>query len=97
MKWFKKKSQSVDADYPIRHDPLQDRPRPTGAVEWISKLPAPLLERIFSFICPHANDETYETCEQSAVEDSCMLCDLRDLAHCAQTSRRWRKLASNVL
>lgn len=66
-------------------------------LDWSAKLPAPLLERIFTFVCPHVHDESYETCEQSAQEDACMLCDLRDLSHCAQTSRRWRKLATNVL
>jgi hypothetical protein len=60
-------------------------------------LPPPLLEKIFGFVCPHTQDETYESCEQSAVEDACMLCDLRDLAHCIAVSRRWRKLASNVM
>jgi hypothetical protein len=101
MKWFrkKKKSQSVDAGYhyPSRFDPAAYPPPPTTSVACIARLPAPLLERVFALVCPHARDETYETCEQSAVEDTCMLCDLRDLAHCVQVSRRWRKLAANVL
>jgi hypothetical protein len=63
----------------------------------INNLPPPILERIFAFVCPHTQDSTYESCEQSAVEDACMLCDLRDLAHCTRVSRRWRKLAANVL
>ena len=112
MKWFrrKKKSQSVDDSYnrnsrnnqrnnhnsPFRFDPA-GYPTTTSTANCIARLPAPLLERVFAFVCPHARDETYETCELSAVEDTCMLCDLRDLAHCAQVSRRWRKLAANVL
>ncbi len=63
----------------------------------INKLPAPILERIFCSVCPHSQDATYESCEQSAIEDACMLCDMRDLAHCTRVSRRWRKLAANVL
>lgn len=63
----------------------------------INELPAPVLERIFGFVCPHSQDGTYESCEQSAIEDACMLCDMRDLAHCTRVSRRWRKLAANVL
>ncbi|KAI9740963.1 MAG: hypothetical protein M1818_004569 [Claussenomyces sp. TS43310] len=59
-------------------------------------LPAPLLGRIFSYVCPHAEDETYESCEHSASDGGCMLCDLRDLAQCARVSRRWRKLALNI-
>jgi hypothetical protein len=99
MKWFKKKkSQSFDQDSFRKLSPQQySYGTPPVSAELIAKLPAPLLERIFSFVCPHAQDETYESCEQSAVEDTCMLCDLRDLAHCAQASRRWRKLAANVL
>lgn len=61
------------------------------------RLPPPLLEKIFGFVCPHSRDESYESCEQSAIDEACMLCDLRDLAHCTAVSRRWRKLASNVL
>lgn len=101
MRWFrkKKKSQSVDANYhsPNRFDPSLYPLPPTTSIDWIARLPAPLLERVFAFVCPHTHDESYETCEQSAVEDTCMLCDLRDLAHCAQVSRRWRKLTANVL
>jgi hypothetical protein len=61
------------------------------------KLPLAILERIFRYICPHSQDDTYESCEQSAVEDACMLCDLRDLAHCAIACRRWRDIALYIL
>ncbi|KAI8957445.1 hypothetical protein F5Y11DRAFT_360824 [Daldinia sp. FL1419] len=59
---------------------------------WL-ELPPPILERIFSFVCPHCSDESYETCEQSALEDACMLCDLRDLSHAGQVCKRWRVAA----
>lgn len=110
MKWLtgkhKKNPLSGDGTAHNRHDPQHytstslsrtSTSTTSPAVEWVARLPAPLVERIFSFVCPHASDETYETCEQSAVEDTCMLCDLRDLSHCAQVSRRWRTLAANVL
>ena len=71
---------------------------PSRASAWLlEQLPGPVLERIFAFVCPHTQDETYETQEQSSVEDACMLCDLRDLAHCVQVCRRWRKAAVRVL
>ncbi|KAJ5050947.1 uncharacterized protein L3040_002814 [Drepanopeziza brunnea f. sp. 'multigermtubi'] len=70
---------------------------PRGTRCFLTKLPIPLLERIFAFVCPHARDQTYESCEDSAVEDACMLCDLRDLSHCAQVSRKWREAAVRVL
>jgi hypothetical protein len=62
-----------------------------------STLPAPILDKIFGFVCPHARDDSYESCEQSALDGACMLCDVRDLAHCARTCRRWRKITNNVL
>ncbi|KAI0398276.1 hypothetical protein F5Y17DRAFT_411718 [Xylariaceae sp. FL0594] len=63
---------------------------------WLA-LPAPILERVFSFVCPHSCDESYETCERSVVEDACMLCDLRDLSHAAQVCKRWRLSAIQLL
>ena len=60
-------------------------------------LPAPVLKKIFSFLCPHVEDESYETCERSAVEDACMLCDLRDLAHAAAVCRSWNAVAETLL
>lgn len=63
----------------------------------LAELPGPVLERIFALVCPHTQDSTYETQEQSSIEDACMLCDLRDLAHCVQINRQWRKSAVKVL
>lgn len=100
MKFLKKlrsrshgKEQSNVVDIARNVPPYQAPPW----TDLINKLPPPILERIFGFVCPHTQDETYESCEQSAIEDACMLCDLRDLAHCTKVSRRWRKLAANVL
>ncbi|OLN82111.1 hypothetical protein CCHL11_07650 [Colletotrichum chlorophyti] len=63
----------------------------------LQNLPKHVLARIFSFVCPHTQDETYETCETSAIFDACMLCDLRDLAHCARVSSQWNKVANTLL
>lgn len=63
----------------------------------LAQLPRPVLARIFGFVCPHATDGTYATCEQSAVDDGCMLCDLRDLARCVAVGRRWREEGVKVL
>ncbi|KAI1473470.1 hypothetical protein F4774DRAFT_423243 [Daldinia eschscholtzii] len=63
---------------------------------WL-ELPPPILERVFSFVCPHCCDESYETCEQSALEDACMLCDLRDLSHAGQVCKRWRASAVKLM
>lgn len=109
MKWFKRKSKSksksVDVRYAEAHTPrslvLAERtppiPRSNVKEGVVANLPAPVLRRLFSFICPHAGDETYEACEQSLIEDGCMLCDLRDLSHCAQACKSWRRTAIGVL
>ncbi|KAH8888878.1 hypothetical protein GQ53DRAFT_783549 [Thozetella sp. PMI_491] len=63
----------------------------------LANLPAAILARIFAFVCPHTRDESYETCEQSSIEDACMLCDLRDLAHCVQVTKKWKIEARKLL
>ncbi|KAK3898743.1 hypothetical protein C8A05DRAFT_37668, partial [Staphylotrichum tortipilum] len=74
------------------------QPRPTRASAGVlARFPAAVFARIFAFVCPHARDESYATCEQSAVEDACMLCDLRDLARCVAVCRRWRTEAVKLL
>lgn len=107
MKWFKRKTKpksNVAQDYSHQGQSYQPstvdyRTPPSVPVskELLNALPNAILERIFAFVCPHTQDDTYESCEQSAVEDSCMLCDLRDLSHCAQASRRWRRVAYTVM
>ncbi|RCI08171.1 hypothetical protein L249_6260 [Ophiocordyceps polyrhachis-furcata BCC 54312] len=86
-----------------------DEVRPWGAAEpplfpptrasaqLVALLPRAVLQRIFAFVCPHSRDESYETCEESASDSGCMLCDLRDLSHCAQVGRTWRVGAIAVI
>ncbi|KAJ6787717.1 hypothetical protein PWT90_08500 [Aphanocladium album] len=63
----------------------------------LAQLPPAVLQRIFGHVCPHARDESFDTCEESAKDDNCVLCDLRDLSHCTQVSRAWRVPAIRVL
>ncbi|KAK2603752.1 hypothetical protein QQS21_004037 [Conoideocrella luteorostrata] len=67
------------------------------SAQLLAKLPNKVLERIFTFVCPHALDESYETCEDSANEKGCMLCDLRDLSRCVQVNRAWRAASIKIL
>ncbi|KUJ17290.1 uncharacterized protein LY89DRAFT_584714 [Mollisia scopiformis] len=102
MKWFNKnkhkKSHSTGQHYAANPSfPARTPPSATSQSQIVARLPDPILERIFTFVCPHSQDETYEDCEKSSIEDTCMLCDLRDLSHCAQASKRWRVLATKVL
>ncbi|KAK8111891.1 F-box domain-containing protein [Apiospora kogelbergensis] len=69
---------------------------PSTFAPWLD-LPIPVLQRIFTFVCPHTQDETYENCEQSALEDACMLCDQRDLAHAGMVCKQWRKASIPVM
>jgi hypothetical protein len=55
-----------------------------------------ILRRIFEFVCPHAADETLESCEDSG-HDGCMTCDMRDLAHCALAKRQFYSVAAGLL
>ncbi|KAL2122371.1 hypothetical protein VTJ04DRAFT_2826 [Mycothermus thermophilus] len=72
-------------------------PATRRSAELLAQFPSAIYERIFAFVCPHTRDESYATCEQSSVEDTCMLCDLRDLAHCVAVCRRWRTEAARLL
>lgn len=56
--------------------------------DYTRKLPRPVLARILTLVCPHAVDTSFDTSEES-MTDGCMLCDMRDLAHCAQVCKRW--------
>lgn len=60
-------------------------------------LPETVLTRIFALVCPHAVDSSYEKSEESMTEDGCMLCDMRDLAHCALVCKRWNPVATELL
>ncbi|KAI9787324.1 MAG: hypothetical protein M1816_007672 [Peltula sp. TS41687] len=62
-----------------------------------ARLPGAVLFRIFAYVCPHSQDDSYDSAEDSVLEDGCMLCDMRDLAHCALVCRRWNDVAQRML
>ena len=62
-----------------------------------ANLPKNVLDTIFAYVCPHALDETYVSCEDSPLGDECMLCDMRDLAHCSVVCENWSQVAQRVL
>lgn len=86
----------TEDDYP-HPGPIRPFSPNRASAAKLAALPAPVLERIFAFVCPHTQDCSYETQEQSSLEDACMLCDLRDLSHCVMVNRRWSKTAAKVL
>ncbi len=101
---FRKKDKkgSLQLDVPPEFRPAgagqmpQFLPTRESALQ-LALLPPAVLQRIFGHVCPHARDESFDTCEESARDDNCVLCDLRDLSHCAQVSRAWRIAAIQVL
>lgn len=98
LKSFRSKAnlKSKERDSYRNHD-LPTPPFSPPGKDYIGELPPKILELIFQFVCPHAADESYESCEESSLHGACMLCDLRDLSHCVKVSKRWRKLATGVL
>ncbi|KAF7713993.1 Uncharacterized protein PECH_006149 [Penicillium ucsense] len=69
------------------HTPPRSTRRDPG-YDPTKQLPRPVLAYIFTLVCPHTLDDSYDTSEEST-SDGCMLCDMRDLAHCAQVCKRW--------
>lgn len=76
---------------------LPTAPPTARSARLLARLPPNVMERIFSFVCPHSTDETYETCEGSANDSGCSLCDLRDLSFCIKVNRSWRPPALRML
>ena len=106
LKHFRSKSRLKSSDNeplsPTRHGGFYTSPANPPQQQYhgrdqTQRLPNQVLERIFSYVCPHTLDFTYETSERSQIGDGCMLCDLRDLAHCAGVCRKWYSLAQGAL
>ncbi|KAL1963976.1 hypothetical protein VTN77DRAFT_7651 [Rasamsonia byssochlamydoides] len=76
-----------------RSSPLSSPPR----FDYTKRLPREVLAKIFSHVCPHVLDDSYDSSEESMTEDGCMLCDMRDLAHCALVCKRWFLQAQPLL
>lgn len=90
---------------------LKDQPKPSQSPRRVQQYPVrygedltkkldnhpDILRRIFTFVCPHCQDESYEPSERSMVGDGCMLCDLRDLASCSAVKRGWYGVAQDLL
>ena len=68
-----------------------------GGGSRISKIPSQLLGEIFAHVCPHVCDDTYIKLEDSMQDGDCMLCDLRDLAHCTLVNRQWADAGQKLL
>ncbi|KAI3532638.1 F-box domain-containing protein [Colletotrichum abscissum] len=87
-------STAFQAKHPLL---LRKADQPDLCIQTSCDLPDAILQSVMRCVCPHAQDDTYETCETSAALGACALCDLRDLAHCARVCKRWYNLATGIL
>ncbi|EER27596.1 hypothetical protein D8B26_006319 [Coccidioides posadasii str. Silveira] len=67
------------------------------ARDYTKRLPPTLLHSIFASVCPHSLDDSLTSSEESVTVNDCMLCDMRDLAHCALACRAWCRVAQELL
>jgi hypothetical protein len=69
------------------------------AVPWLPPdiLPVEVLQVVFRHLCPHSTDDSYDESERSGTEDACMLCGIRDLAHCVSVNKTWAEAARPLL
>jgi hypothetical protein len=100
LKHFRSKSKLREINIPqpvdyISH-PVPSTPARFGR-DHTTRLPDKVLNRVLQFVCPHSTDHTYQPSEDSQIGDGCMLCDLRDIAVCAQVCRWWYNLAQRLL
>ncbi|QKX63672.1 uncharacterized protein TRUGW13939_10843 [Talaromyces rugulosus] len=69
----------------------------TSSIDSTRLVPDTVISHILSYVCPHALDTSYKSSEESMTEDGCMLCDMRDLAHCVAACKRWKGPAQKLL
>jgi hypothetical protein len=63
-----------------------------------SRLNPQVLKRIFTFVCPHTLDDSYQNLDDVDLGDNtCMLCNLRDLAQCARVCKAWHSPATELM
>lgn len=101
LKLFRRRSKSSrhsrnapgDHDHQNNYSP----PPPASGYDVTRKLPREVVAHIFTLVCPHVADASFNSSEESMTEDGCMPCDMRDLAHCALVCKRWYLDAHQLL
>ena len=87
----------------LKEDDSRGYEYPTGPARYRESLaghphlPEIMLDTIFSYVCLHTQDESWEPPEKSMVADGCMLCDTRDLAQCTLVCKKWHAPAQKLL
>ncbi|EEP79131.1 conserved hypothetical protein [Uncinocarpus reesii 1704] len=90
---LKVKGKSKKSAYPDQNEGRYDG----RATDYTKRLPPAILRHVFAQVCPHSLDESLTASEESVAVNDCMLCDMRDLAHCALVCRRWCSGAQDLL
>lgn len=85
------RSQLLDTNAYDNYQASNFRPSPTP------KLPSHLLRKILTYVCPHAEDNSYVSSDDSMIDAGCMLCDMRDLAQCALVKKDWSEASTLLL
>jgi hypothetical protein len=65
--------------------------------DYASRLDRKILSRIFEMVCPHTLDTSYQSLDDVDLGDTCMLCDMRDLAECSRVCKAWHEPAAKLL
>ncbi|KAI9712582.1 MAG: hypothetical protein M1828_001683 [Chrysothrix sp. TS-e1954] len=92
LKYFRSKRSK-----PKAQQELQPYPRRYNGRDHTSKLPLILLYRVFTFVCPHAEDDSYQSHEESLGRTSCPSCDLKNLVCCSLVNHTWKKATCELL
>ncbi|PGH20124.1 hypothetical protein AJ80_03692 [Polytolypa hystricis UAMH7299] len=97
----KKKSRSKDFQHESKHNYSQSdsyhHQYSAPRRDYTRCLPDNVLQNIFAQLCPHALDGSLSSAEESMTDDGCMLCDMRDLAHCVLACKKWYRQAQPIL
>ncbi|KAK0346952.1 hypothetical protein LTS16_005838 [Friedmanniomyces endolithicus] len=98
LKHFRSKSRLAGPQPTHTSTAYNSPPTPYRGRDHTQRLPDPVLALILAYVCPHTQDSSYLPSERSQIDsDGCMLCDLRDLAHCASVSRKWYGVSQKAL
>ncbi|KAK0264977.1 hypothetical protein B0A54_09232 [Friedmanniomyces endolithicus] len=98
LKHFRSKSRLAGPQPTHPSTAYNSPPTPYRGRDHTQRLPDPVLALILAYVCPHTQDSSYLPSERSQLDsDGCMLCDLRDLAHCAAVSRKWYAVSQKAL
>jgi hypothetical protein len=94
FKRFRSKPQANEEARPRVNGYHISAPLPAN---FTAQLDKKILTRIFGFVCPHTLDTSYQVLDEVDLGDTCMLCNLRDLAQCTRVCKAWHDPAMTLM